>query len=364
MLNCPCYASGVCSAGLTCTASKTCVASSGLGGASSTGGTAGIAGYTAIGGTTAANTASDKCAQLSVPAPSSATDGNLMVSSDGYVTAGAGANASQQLGDGTTTDQPTPVTNTLVSNVVGIAVNSHTCAIVSGGSVRCWGANSQGQLGDGTRVDSAIPITVGVSNATLIDSSSSDVCTLLSDGTVWGWGDGGMGQLGTSGQTLFFANPPLQILGVTGAVQIATGVNHTCALLSDHTVQCWGARFDVDAHGMGIYPMSGLPLNVASVTDAIALSAGSGHTCAVLRDGTLRCWGTNVPDNKTHGALPTAVASITNAVAVAGGGLHACALLSGGCVQCWGDNSRGQLGNGTTTSSSVPVRVKGFNCAF
>ena len=98
---------------------------------------------------------------------------------------------------------------------------------------------------------------------------------------------------------------------------------------------------------------------------AKSITAGYLDTCALLSGGTLRCWGYNQygqlgNGTTTNSSVPVVVSGITNAVAVAAGNGYTCVMLSGGSVQCWGYNYDGELGNGTTTNSSVPVTVTGF----
>jgi alpha-tubulin suppressor-like RCC1 family protein len=108
---------------------------------------------------------------------------------------------------------------------------------------------------------------------------------------------------------------------------------------------------------------------VPGINNAIAVAASNGCTCAVLSDGTTQCWGINKGGELGNGtttdsSVPVTVTGIANALTVASdtemGGNHSCALLLDGTVQCWGANSSGELGNGTTTDSPVPVRVIGF----
>ena len=99
------------------------------------------------------------------------------------------------------------------------------------------------------------------------------------------------------------------------------------------------------------------------------VSAGSAHNCAVLSSGAVQCWGYNYYGQLGNGstvnsALPVTAVGVTSAVAVAAGSSHSCAVLSGGGVQCWGRNFNGQLGNGTTTDSATPVSVTGINTAI
>jgi len=153
------------------------------------------------------------------------------------------------------------------------------------------------------------------------------------------------------------------------AKSIAAGDGETCVVLSRGTVQCWGNNA-WGGLGNDTTTDSSVPVSVTGITNAVAVAGGGSHTCVVLSGGTIQCWGYNQDGQLGNGTTnavapfgiptPVTVSGITNAIAVAGGATHTCALLSGGTVQCWGANGDGELGNGTTTDSSVPVTVVGF----
>jgi alpha-tubulin suppressor-like RCC1 family protein len=106
------------------------------------------------------------------------------------------------------------------------------------------------------------------------------------------------------------------------------------------------------------------PVQVVGLSGVVAISAGWRHTCALLGNGTLQCWGQNQfgqlgNGTTTNRTTPVPVSGITGAVGVtAGWWHHSCALLSGGSVRCWGANDWGQFGSGTKTSSSTPVTMR------
>jgi alpha-tubulin suppressor-like RCC1 family protein len=159
-------------------------------------------------------------------------------------------------------------------------------------------------------------------------------------------------------------------VNITNVETVAAGYGHSCAVLKDDTLQCWGynnwgqlGRGNITA-SLGMYPV-----NVLGVTDAVSVSTGRFHTCAVLGSGSVKCWGDNsvgqLGNNDTSivgSGSPATVFGITKAVMVALSDAHSCALLPCGSVQCWGENGSGGLGNGSTTgaASYVPVTVSGF----
>jgi alpha-tubulin suppressor-like RCC1 family protein len=266
-----------------------------------------------------------------------------------------GANDSGQIGDGTTGNtRLTPVNVSNLANVVGIAAGeAHTCAVLASGEARCWGLNSSGQLGDGTVANSPRPVVVrGLSNVIAIAAGgkfgSSHTCALLTDSTVWCWGANGSGQLGTGNTTP--SSVPVKVTGMSEAVAIAVGESHSCALTAVGAAFCWGSD------GVTTNPV---PV-IAGVTDVTAIAGGNRHSCELRADGTVWCWGTNFRGNgsPTSTSTPQYINPLFNAVSIAGGFGHSCASLAEGTAWCWGDNGSGQLGNATNTSSTTPVLVQ------
>ena len=262
-------------------------------------------------------------------------------------------------------DSSVPVAVSSISNASAIANGgAHTCAVLSGGMVQCWGQNIASDLGSVSSADSPVPVPVsGISNATAVSTNLSHTCARLCDGTVQCWGD-------NYPTDLPYSYVPLTVSGITNAVAVAAGEFSACALLSDGTVQCWGDNFNGDL-GDGSTSVLGnnVPVPASGITNAIAISAGPSDTCSLLGDGTVQCWGWNTygqlgnGTTLTNSSVPVTVSGITNAVAVSTGNTHTCAVLSSGSIQCWGNNPFGQLGNGTTTDSSVPVTVSGITNA-
>jgi alpha-tubulin suppressor-like RCC1 family protein len=137
-------------------------------------------------------------------------------------------------------------------------------------------------------------------------------------------------------------------------------------VLDDGTAHCWG-RNDYGQLGDGTTTSSGVPTSVSGLTGVVAVTAAAEHTCAVLDDGTAHCWGRNDygqlgDGTTTSSGVPTSVSGLTGVVAVtANSGVgHSCAVLDNGTAHCWGLNNFGQLGDGTTTNSNVPVAVEGL----
>lgn len=265
------------------------------------------------------------------------------------------------LGAGSAANRPTPVwVSGLSSGVKAIAAGrSHTCALLDSGSVKCWGKNTAGQLGDGTEVDSLTPVNVsGLSGSVRALAAGGDhTCAILDSGSVQCWGLNANGQLG-AGEAPYQTGVPQNVIGVDNAVALTGGTAHTCALLATGGLKCWGYNF-YGALGNGNNADQNTPVAVNGLSSGVAqIGAGYLHTCALLNSGGVKCWGTvaNIAAN-TPQDVPGFSGGVTKIATNSG---HVCALNASGGVQCLGDNEDGQLGDGTTTSSQFPVPVSGL----
>ena len=294
-----------------------------------------------------------------------------------------GLNSSGQLGDGTTANKNTPVevrdvagTGALSGVKALVAGGAHTCALTDTGEVWCWGANNSGQLGDSSTANKNTPVAVsGLSGVTALAAGQSHTCALLADKTVRCWGANNSGQLGDG--TTANKNTPVAVKDVAGTgtlssvTALAAGAEHTCALLADDSAQCWG-RNDSGQLGNGTNLDSWTPVVVKNregtdpLYPVIGIVLGSFHSCALLADTDVQCWGNNASGQLGDGTTvskntPVATRNRDDSddlfwiVALAAGGSHTCGVTDTGAVWCWGDNANGQLGDGSTTNSSVPV---------
>jgi alpha-tubulin suppressor-like RCC1 family protein len=282
-----------------------------------------------------------------------------------------GGNGAGQLGDGTTTDRTTPVdVSGLGSGVHTIAAGGgHTCALVYGG-VRCWGWNADGQLGDGSKVIRTTPVAVsGLSSGMrAVAAGASHTCAVTDGGAVQCWGDNRYGQLGDGSTT--DRTTPVNVLGLDSGVRaIAAGGYHTCALTAAGQMKCWGAN-DSGQLGDGTTIQHATPVDVSGLAGGVsALGAGGCHTCALMdtvQGGGIQCWGDNghgqLGDGTTIPRMtPVEVFGLTiNVDAVAAGTRHTCAVVQEDRLTCWGRNDYGQLGDGSMQDRTIPVHVAGF----
>jgi alpha-tubulin suppressor-like RCC1 family protein len=291
-------------------------------------------------------------------------------------TAGAvkcwGENDWGELGDGTSTNRLTPIdVSGLGSGVAAIAGGGdYTCALTAGGGVKCWGANGSGQLGDGTSTNRLAPVDVSglASGVAAITAGTFNTCALMSTGGVKCWGDNGYGDLG-DGQHCgrYSCWTPVDVSGLSsGMVAVAAGGGNACALTSARSAKCWGQN-DYGEIGDGTTTNRLTPVDVAGLASGLkALAGGVFHTCALTGGGGVNCWGLNGSGQLGDGTTtsrpsPAAVSGLASGVAaVAAGSSYSCALRSTGGVKCWGGNNAGQLGDGTRTNRRTPVEVVGF----
>ena len=259
-----------------------------------------------------------------------------------------------------------------------------SCVVTTSGLTQCWGDNTNFQLGRSEATYGVAPAPVtgldGFESATTVVSlaaGSAHSCAVLANGSAKCWGSGQSGRLG-NGRTLD-SFTTVAVYGLDGtqasktAVSLATGSAHTCAVLGDGSAKCWGGNGSGQLGTYSDYSIS-TPEPVRDIdgaspgATAISISAGAAQSCAVLADGSAKCWGSNtsgrlgrgtdedslVPvlvSGLTGGTPATTVRSISTAVQ------HTCAVLGTGAVSCWGANFNGQLGDGTTDASNAPVSV-------
>lgn len=275
-----------------------------------------------------------------------------------------GLNDYGQLGDGTTTNRTTPVDVFGLFDVIAIATGwAHSCALTTGGTVRCWGYNSAGQLGDGTTTNRTTSVDVAeLSGATAIATGPAWTCALLPGGRAKCWGYNPLGQLG-DGTDSEYRSTPVDVAGLSGATSIAAGGAQTCAVMSGGTAQCWGSRSGLSGPGPDFPGPSPIPLQVAGLSGATDISVGdsAGVACALMAGGTAQCWGANSfgqlgDGTTTQRFTPAPVYELSGAIDIETSGSHTCALMHDSTMQCWGSNFNGQLGQDYITPPNSPFR--------
>lgn len=259
----------------------------------------------------------------------------------------------------------------------------HACALLEGGSIKCWGRNVEGQLGQGDtedrgdapgEIEALGPVKLPAGRTAVhVDAGGNHTCAILDDGSVRCWGDGDDGILGIGSQN-DVGRAPTDMGDALMAVSLGTGRtakevvalgDATCALLDDGTVKCWGnSNLGVVGQGKTRDAVGDAPGELGDALPPIALAAkvkhltaGSGHVCVLLEDSTVQCWGYNAQgqlglgDVRSRGIAPGDMGAALPRVDVGGtvvelasGGNNSCVLLADGRVKCWGYNLFGQLG--------------------
>jgi alpha-tubulin suppressor-like RCC1 family protein len=266
------------------------------------------------------------------------------------------------VGPESTVDARVPIVALAAPSSAVATGDTHTCAIANDGasSVLCWGGGDDGQLGDGTFTGRAQPMPVtNEAGAVSLAAGGGHTCAVGSSGSVACWGRDDFGQLGDGATTNQGAPVPVilsQSESVT-ATAIAAGESHTCALTSDGRIFCWGRA---DRQQLGGEEMTSLPPSpIVGPPAAVAIASGGDHSCALTGDGHVWCWGANEVGQLGKGqaspsSAPAEVAGLGNVSAIAAGANHSCALRTDGSVWCWGGNHSGQLGDGVVLQMSTP----------
>jgi alpha-tubulin suppressor-like RCC1 family protein len=247
----------------------------------------------------------------------------------------------------------------------------HLCGIAFTGAAYCLGSNSAGQLGNGTTAGSEeIPVPVpGDLIFSAISVGGWHTCGLTPEGSAHCWGAGSGGRLGNGAGS--DSHNPVPVAGGLQFKALSTGLRNTCGIANDGAAYCWGGMLGSGLERGGEDPPNAfVPLRLGGKLTFSAISVGQDFGCGLGVDGAAYCWGVNEDgvlgngSNKEsitdHELLPLRVAGGHAFASLSAGlGRHACGLTVTGEAYCWGWNEDGELGNGTKTSSNVPVAVAG-----
>ena len=276
-----------------------------------------------------------------------------------------GDNSHGQLGDGTTTDRQTMTPVGLEAGRTAVSVSagaSHTCATLDDSSLKCWGKNNQGQLGDGTTASSASPVSVGLGGFPVqVSAGLKHTCAVLTDASLECWGDNSHGQLGDGTTTDSSSPVAVSFSGGQKVLAVSAGGSHTCAVLNDRSLKCWGENGDGQL-GIGSSVDSSSPADVNLGDYVVAVSTGESHTCGLRVDQDLKCWGGNdqgqlgTGDQVSQDSPPSSPI-LSGIISIDSGSKHNCAIDTAQALHCWGGNSDGQVGDGTTSTVTSPSTI-------
>lgn len=262
-----------------------------------------------------------------------------------------------------------------ISDVTQLASSDYsTCALKTDTSVWCWGENDTYELGQGgTAVDDIylpVPVKAGVggflSGVVQLSAQDGHFCALKSDTTVACWGRGISGQLGDGGSTNLSLATSVWTgsQNLSGVRKISAGGAFSCALMQSGGVKCWGS----DASGqMGNGPggPSPLPVDVTGISNAVDIGAGGDTACALLADSSMRCWGSNAYGQVGNGDAPTDAnvpQSVLSGVSRIGVGFETtCAQMIDSSLKCWGEGGDGQFLESARVDKSLPTTIPGVS---
>jgi alpha-tubulin suppressor-like RCC1 family protein len=282
-----------------------------------------------------------------------------------------GLNDFGQLGNGTTTGSAVPVRVPLPAGTTATAVAAgcqFSLALTSGGQVLAWGRGSEGQLGNGTTSTSqATPVNVLLpagTTVTAVSAGGDHALALTSRGQVLAWGFNNHGQLGDGTGTGSEVPVPALLPAGTTVTAVSAGAFHSLALTGAGQVLAWGQNASGElGDGTSIDSASPVAVALPAGTTVTAVSAGAAHSLALTSTGRVLAWGANDhgqlgdgSTSETESPVVVALPSGVTATAVSAGADHSLALTAGSQVWAWGANGDGELGDGTTTDSVVPVR--------
>ncbi len=292
---------------------------------------------------------------------------SLIVKTDGSLW-GLGDNSCGQLGDGTTTNRPSPV-RIFAEGVHSAAavgrsyvaarrtvVEKRSLIVKTDGSLWAMGDNSSGQLGDGTTTTRTSPVQILAGGVKGLAAGNSHSLVARADGSLWAMGDNSSGQLGDGSTTIRMS--PLQILA-GGLQSIVGGAYHTLVVRTDGSLWAMGRNTDGQlGDGTTSDRMGPVPIFLGGVQ---SVSAGIAHSLIVKTDGSLWATGDNssgqLGDGTTTDRASPVPALADGVRSVAAGGYHSLIVKTDGSLWAMGDNTDGQLGDGTTSNRMSPVPI-------
>jgi alpha-tubulin suppressor-like RCC1 family protein len=271
----------------------------------------------------------------------------------------------------------TGVANATPTYVTGLGAGSNVnhiyegpqnvCATTTAGAMYCWGLNTFGQIGNGNVTQANTPYQVYSSGVSGVYISSQTICAQV-NGSLKCFGSDANGATATGTDNINYTFQ--YVTGLRQVSQVSVGNTSTCALITDGTVRCWGDNvYGEMGNGNSLLKVLTPDTQVTGITTATQIAVGLNQACALLTDQTVKCWGSNSQGRNGNGTTvgnattPTLVTGISTATQIAVSYNTGCALLANHTVKCWGNGATGGLGNGTVTTASTPVTVSNITTA-
>ncbi len=287
-----------------------------------------------------------------------------------------GLNTNGQLGNGSTTEQHTPVPVRGLTNVKAVfAGNNHSMALKHDGTLWAWGSNANGQLGDNSTTERHVPVQVsGINLVTDVSLGTFHSLAITRDQTLWAWGQDSYGRLGiTPGADQLV---PAQVKGVGGTgfltdvIQASASDTHSMALCSNGNVYIWGHNGNSKL-GIGPSGDQNYPVRITQLTNVKDIGVGYYHSVALKHDGSVWSWGKKqwlgVGNISTDQDRPVQILGLdgngylTDVIDIVVGDEHTLAIKSDTTVWGWGRNESGRIGDGQIIDRFTPVEVEEFN---
>jgi alpha-tubulin suppressor-like RCC1 family protein len=274
-----------------------------------------------------------------------------------------GANYSGQLGNtasNSTVRSPIPVIGGSILTTIS-GGRDHACGLTAAGVAYCWGANENGQLGNGGAGSTPSPVSGDLTFAQ-ISAGYDHTCGVTTTGAGYCWGSGTAGDLGNG--SISTKNVPTLVSGGLTFRSIVAGRNFTCGVTTTDAAYCWGDNYG-GMLGDGTVTQRLVPSAVTGQLKFASVAAGGFHSCGLTTEGKAYCWGTNGFGQLGHASstqqstVPIEVAGEHVFTSLTVGNRHNCGIIASGAAYCWGDDSGGNLGDGTFLANSTPVPVAG-----
>jgi len=293
-----------------------------------------------------------------------------------------GFNENGQSGDESTNTYKSP-TNEVnfpdgrVAKSIGMG-HKHTCAILDNEQLACWGADLHGALGNGesNSEDEYSPVLISTPVDRIpvkVEAGVSHTCILMDDGGIMCWGRDNAGQLGNGDSNPTTYSPTSDVMLPEGraAIDLSVGNEHSCAILDNKSVVCWGMN-NYGQLGDNSSTNAKIPTfpHLPNGSTATKISSGSQHTCATIENGSLYCWGHNKNSRLGLGTsggvhkIPMFVTTDQSIAEISASSEHTCVLSENGSISCWGRNNYGQLGLGHTSERNTPNQLDWNSAPF